>query len=208
MEAFLRTLSPRLLPASRTFEVHAFQGKSDLLRKLEARLRGYAQWLPDDWRIVVMVDRDDDDCHVLKQRLDDSAGLTPSQKPCDDREGAFVQDIFIVVVFPSYRLYVLQRIPFGLGGRSHSSGFNLPINRALILAFPRHARSCGASNCDAYATCVPQACRLQNFVAPGGHLRVSCPRCGRPTNHPITRESGSDRRMTAQRRSVCLVNAA
>jgi Domain of unknown function (DUF4276) len=29
--------------------------------------------LPDDWRVVVMVDRDDDDCHVLKQRLDDMA---------------------------------------------------------------------------------------------------------------------------------------
>ncbi len=62
MEAFLRALLPRLLAASRTFEVHAFQGKADLLGKLQARLRGYAQWLPDDWRIVVVVDRDDDDC--------------------------------------------------------------------------------------------------------------------------------------------------
>ena len=50
MEAFLRALLPRLLPAGRTFEVHAFQGKPDLLGKLEARLRGYAGWLPVDWR--------------------------------------------------------------------------------------------------------------------------------------------------------------
>ncbi len=42
MEAFLRALLPRLLPQDRTFEVHPFQGKSDLLGKLEARLRGYA----------------------------------------------------------------------------------------------------------------------------------------------------------------------
>lgn len=70
MEAFLRTLLPRLLPQGRTFEVHAFQGKSDLLGKLEARLRGYAAWLPDDWRILVVVDRDDDDCRKLKQRLE------------------------------------------------------------------------------------------------------------------------------------------
>lgn len=73
MEAFLRALLPRLLPEGRTFEVHAFQGKADLLGKLQARLRGYAQWLPADWRIVVVVDRDDDDCKVLKQQLDETA---------------------------------------------------------------------------------------------------------------------------------------
>lgn len=70
MEAFLRALLPRLLPEDRTFEVHPFQGKSDLLGKLEERLRGYAAWLPEDWRIVVVVDRDDDDCRDLKQRLE------------------------------------------------------------------------------------------------------------------------------------------
>ena len=73
MEAFLRALLPRLLPRDRTFEVHPFQGKSDLLGKLEARLRGYAAWLPDDWRIAIVVDRDDDDCRELKQRLEDMA---------------------------------------------------------------------------------------------------------------------------------------
>lgn len=73
MEAFLRALLPRLLPRDRTFEVHAFQGKSDLLDKLEARLRGYAAWLPVDWRIIVVVDRDDDDCRELKQRLEAAA---------------------------------------------------------------------------------------------------------------------------------------
>lgn len=70
MEAFLRALLPRLLPQGRTFEVHAFQGKGDLMDKLGARLRGYAAWLPADWRIVVVVDRDDDDCLDLKQRLE------------------------------------------------------------------------------------------------------------------------------------------
>lgn len=38
MEAFVRALLPRLLPADRSFEVHAFQGKSDLLDKIEMRL--------------------------------------------------------------------------------------------------------------------------------------------------------------------------
>ncbi|MFM7286849.1 MAG: DUF4276 family protein, partial [Cyanobium sp.] len=70
MEAFLRALLPRLLPEDCTFEVHPFQGKSDLLAKLEARLRAYASWLPPDWRLVVVVDCDDDDCHALKQQLE------------------------------------------------------------------------------------------------------------------------------------------
>lgn len=70
MEAFLRGLLPRLLPEDRSFEIHAFQGKDDLLRKLASRLRGYAHWLPADWRILVVVDRDDDDCRALKARLD------------------------------------------------------------------------------------------------------------------------------------------
>lgn len=70
MEAFLRSLLPRLLAEGRTFEVHAFQGKDDLLGKLQDRLRAYAQWMPEDWRIVVVVDRDDDDCLMLKRRLE------------------------------------------------------------------------------------------------------------------------------------------
>jgi hypothetical protein len=73
MEMFLRALMPRLLPQDRSFEVHPFQGKSDLLGKLEDRLRAYSKWLPDDWRIVVIVDRDNDDCKDLKRRLDEMA---------------------------------------------------------------------------------------------------------------------------------------
>ncbi len=79
MEAFLRGLLPRLLPRDRTFEVHPFQGKNDLLDKLESRLRAYARWLPEDWRIVVVVDRDDDDCQNVKQHMEKiaaKAGLT------------------------------------------------------------------------------------------------------------------------------------
>lgn len=76
MEAFLRSFLLAVLPAPHSFEVHAFQGKSDLLNKLEARLRGYASWLPANWKIVVVVDRDDDDCLVLKQQLESVAQQT------------------------------------------------------------------------------------------------------------------------------------
>jgi len=70
MEQFLRSLLPRWLPEDVTFEIHAFQGKMDVLQKLEARLRGYAAWLPDQWRIWVLLDRDADDCRELKQQLE------------------------------------------------------------------------------------------------------------------------------------------
>ena len=73
MEAFLGALLPRLIPQDRSFEVKVFQGKQDLLGKLEARLRAYAQWMPEDWRLVVVVDRDDDDCLALKRRLEATA---------------------------------------------------------------------------------------------------------------------------------------
>ena len=73
MEAFLRVVLPRLLPAGRTFAIHVFQGKRDLLKKLPGRLRGYRHWLPADWRLIVMVDRDDDNCLELKARLETSA---------------------------------------------------------------------------------------------------------------------------------------
>jgi hypothetical protein len=73
MEAFLRVLLPRLLPEGRTFEVHPFGGKPDLLGKLEDRLKAYSSWLPADWRILVIVDRDDDDCSELKGRMEMAA---------------------------------------------------------------------------------------------------------------------------------------
>lgn len=71
MEVFLRELLPRLL-GDVNFEIRTFQGKGDLLNRLPDRLRGYA-WMPSDYRIVVIIDRDDDDCHALKQELEQHA---------------------------------------------------------------------------------------------------------------------------------------
>lgn len=75
-EVFLQELLPRLLPQQHTFEVHSFGSKSALRMKLLQRLRAYPRWLPHryaHWRIVVVVDRDTDDCHVLKGELEDLA---------------------------------------------------------------------------------------------------------------------------------------
>jgi hypothetical protein len=73
MEQFLRGVLPHLIPEGTYFNIHAHQGKADLLSKLEPRLRGYARWITEDCRIVVVVDRDADDCRRLKERLEDSA---------------------------------------------------------------------------------------------------------------------------------------
>jgi len=83
MEAALRVLLPRVL-GDLSFEVYPHQGKLDLLKRLPDRLRGYSTWLPDDYRIVVVVDRDDEDCDVLKQRLEkmaSDAGLRSRSQP-------------------------------------------------------------------------------------------------------------------------------
>lgn len=83
-EAALRRLLPRLL-GSVSFEIHHHQGKNELLERLPARLRGYRLWLPANWRIVVLVDRDDDDCRKLKGRLEKfaiDAGLKTKSTAC------------------------------------------------------------------------------------------------------------------------------
>jgi hypothetical protein len=71
-EAALRILLPRIL-GDCTFEVYPHHGKDELRKRLPERLRGYAAWLPDDWCIVVVVDRDDDDCLQLKRELEECA---------------------------------------------------------------------------------------------------------------------------------------
>lgn len=73
-EAFLQELLLSHLPDGITFQIIRHRGKGDLLAKLAGRLRGYAKYLPADWRIFVLVDRDNDDCQELKQRLEDISG--------------------------------------------------------------------------------------------------------------------------------------
>lgn len=86
-EAALQILLPKML-GDASFAVYAHSCKDDLLKRLPQRLCGYASWLPDDWRIVVVVDRDDDDCTKLKKRLDAmaaEAGLATQSKPKNKR---------------------------------------------------------------------------------------------------------------------------
>jgi len=68
-EAALLNILPKILEQNITFAIHPYQGKQDLLKKLPDRFRGYKTWLPEDWRIVVLIDADDEDCRGLKAQL-------------------------------------------------------------------------------------------------------------------------------------------
>ncbi|WP_171075817.1 DUF4276 family protein [Streptomyces sp. YIM 121038] len=79
----LRPLLSKLLEGTKVrVGIRRFRGKPDLLKNLPDRLRGYAaaRRRGADIRVVVLVDRDNDDCTALKKKLDDIAeksGLTP-----------------------------------------------------------------------------------------------------------------------------------
>ncbi|MGI5819517.1 MAG: DUF4276 family protein [Armatimonadota bacterium] len=84
----LQNLMPRLLPQGASFALRPFSDKKELLSRLTDRLRGYAHWLHEDWHIVVLVDRDADDCQRLKAQLDviaADAGLVPKGRAMGGR---------------------------------------------------------------------------------------------------------------------------
>jgi hypothetical protein len=69
-EVVLRHLLPRIVPDC-PFEIVTFRGKHDLLRKLPQRLRDYSSyWSETNLRVVVLLDRDGDDCVLLKAELE------------------------------------------------------------------------------------------------------------------------------------------
>lgn len=76
-EALLRVLLPSIL-GDLSFAIYTYSGKHDLLQHLRKRLQGYSRWLPSSTRVVVLVDRDADDCQALKRELEghaNAAGL-------------------------------------------------------------------------------------------------------------------------------------
>jgi Domain of unknown function (DUF4276) len=89
MEKALEYLLPPII-GDVNLQIIRFQCKDDLLKSAPAQLKGYASWLPKNWRIIVLVDRDDDDFHALKSRLEGiarSAGLLTKTSPA--RSGDF-----------------------------------------------------------------------------------------------------------------------
>ena len=83
MEAFLRVVLPMILGRTK-FNIRPFQSKDQLLKNLPSRLQGYARWIPANHKIIVLVDRDNEDCERLKAQLEQialNAGLATRSQP-------------------------------------------------------------------------------------------------------------------------------
>jgi len=78
METALRALLPKIV-GTLAFQIVTHQCKNELLLRLPQRLDGYRRrrendpWFRAHSRVVILVDRDDDDCTALKQRLEAAA---------------------------------------------------------------------------------------------------------------------------------------
>lgn len=71
MEAFLDGLLPRILPDEIDWKIINHASKWQLLNALPARLSGYARMpIPTRPKVLVLVDRDQDQCLQLKGRLE------------------------------------------------------------------------------------------------------------------------------------------
>jgi len=66
----LQHLLPKILGEHITFDIRVYRGKPDLINKLPDRLQGYKSWIPPEWRIVVLIDEDREDCQDLKAKLE------------------------------------------------------------------------------------------------------------------------------------------
>lgn len=87
-----------MIPESTTFACHVLGGKKTLLKELPTRLRGYTSWLPPNWRIMVLVDRDEEDCRRLKDRLEklcQTAGLIPKTAAGDKQPAQVINRIVV-----------------------------------------------------------------------------------------------------------------
>ena len=71
-EEALKHLIPKILEKDVSYEFHTFQGIDEMLEELPKRLKG-EQWIPDNWRIIVLIDEDRKNCHDLKAFLEKAA---------------------------------------------------------------------------------------------------------------------------------------
>ncbi len=89
-EVALEGLLPGLLPDGVSWRIINMQCKSKLLALLPQRLAGYSNMLKAgmDKRVVILIDRDDEDCKKLKKQLEKiakDAGLATKKHPLKGR---------------------------------------------------------------------------------------------------------------------------
>jgi hypothetical protein len=86
-EKVLQNLLPRLITGEHTYRFITYQGKHDMLRKLPVTLKGYSKWIPENYVLIVLLDRDQEECIGLKHRLEEAAknaNLTTKSNPRPD----------------------------------------------------------------------------------------------------------------------------
>lgn len=66
----LQSLLPKIVPEGTEYNIYSFNGKFDLLKKLPKRLRAYHHDPLSAHKVVIMIDRDNKDCHELKNDLE------------------------------------------------------------------------------------------------------------------------------------------
>lgn len=73
MQQALENIVPKIVGEEVSFNIYVHNGKKDLLQNLPNRLKRYTHLAAEDYRIVVLVDRDSQDCVELKKELEAAA---------------------------------------------------------------------------------------------------------------------------------------
>lgn len=90
MAEALEALFQRHLSSELTYRLIQFNGLATLLQRLPERLQAYRSWIPAEYRIVVLIDRDREDCHVRKNILEQAARNAGfATKAAPEPSGAF-----------------------------------------------------------------------------------------------------------------------
>jgi len=73
-ERALAQLVPKIVGPRHDVAIYPFRNKTEMLAKITGRLKGYSPWIGGaDTRVVVLIDRDNDDCVELKGVLEKAA---------------------------------------------------------------------------------------------------------------------------------------
>ncbi|WP_223163427.1 DUF4276 family protein [Methylococcus geothermalis] len=75
MEEALRHLLPKIIGNRTGWKVINMRSKGRLMKELPDRLRGYKRRMDggEEIKVIVLIDRDNDNCHDLKRQLEDMA---------------------------------------------------------------------------------------------------------------------------------------
>ena len=99
--AMLESFLPRLIPPEIQTQYAVFEGKRDLQKRLEKRLR---EWQQPDTRFIVVHDQDSADCLILKQALlqlcvrSGKSDETIVRIPCHELESWYLGDLAAVEI--------------------------------------------------------------------------------------------------------------